>query len=90
MYWHSGVRQVKVRRTFLTLPEPNMGFEVLLWSFGEVWQHGVYVVEKLSSLQMCGVYKHVTEGIVVYGYVITWWTVYVKTIIVNASLSCLD
>ncbi len=35
---------------------------------------------------MCGVYKHVTEGIVVYGYVITWWTVYVKTIIVNASL----
>lgn len=72
MYWHSGVRQVKVGRAFLTLPEPNVGFEVLLWSFGEAWQHGVYVEEKQSSLQMCGVYKHVTEGMNVYSYVITW------------------
>lgn len=70
MYWHSGLRQVKARRTFLTLPEPSAG--LVLWSFGEAWQHGVYVEENRSSIQMCGVYKHVTEGINVYSFVITW------------------
>lgn len=46
-----------MRRAFLTLPEPNMGFEVLIWSFGNAWHHGVCVEEERSLLQMCGVYN---------------------------------